>query len=240
MITIDSAVNMLLKPLATQYGFKKKRNTYIRVVNDMVQIFNLKKLYGAKCSVEFSCMPLCAGQEVFGGIYDIDMFAPDEEFVYSKFDESSIYELADKIYYLSENYMFPLFKNSADSKSFFDLSVEFETLLSIRNCSDLQSMQADLEYSLSLSLPLHVIALKNHDYEFAMKHVEFQINNYEEALNKPVSYYSESKMQEIRKLYQECCDLREWIKNGDDTQIDALVAENEQISLQAISETFGI
>lgn len=251
MITVDSAIHNLLKPLATQYGFKKKRNLYIRLVNDMVQVFDLKKMYGAKCSIEFSCMPLCAGHKVFWGTFDIDMFESparqqgdlfisDDRFIYSKDDEASIYKVADTIYYLSKEYMFPLFENSADSKSFFDLWIEYETQLTKRITSDPQSVQESLEYALSLNYQLHAIALKNHDYEFAMKHINWKLDSYEKSFRRYDFDPESDKGQRTIENHRKYSALKEWVENEENAKIDALVAENENTSLQALKEKYRI
>lgn len=247
MITVDSAVHNLLKPLTTQYGFKKKRNVYIRLVNDMVQVFNLKKMYGCKCSIEFDSFPLCAGNTVFFGTHDIDMFEEikyfekqDKRFIYFKDDESSIYRVAEELFNVAKKYLFPYFESTDNSKSHFDTWVNPKTNLYMRRYDDSPNADDALESFCSWNYQLHAIALKNHNYSFAIKHIICKIDSYEETFQKyDFDPESDNGKWDI-EIYHKYVTLKEWVENEDNAKIDAFVAENEDISLQALKVKYRI
>lgn len=256
-MTIDTIFSRTIRPYAKEMGFKKAKQTYYRVVGDMLQTFRLKKL-GYGCSVEFGLAPLCCGiiNSIDIAVYDLDRFhipisAHDYDFgsyyrvneqgEYYKNDETLQY-VSDQLCQLMKEHVFPVFEKANHSSVAFDVIVNMlakaeecrlETLR-IRNSSD--HSQHSFEEYLETEQALCSIALKNYNYDFATKYFRFIIKNNTDWLEiaKDYSWY-ESRVPEVKERIKRNQIIIDQLENNDREAIDKMLYGIEEKSKSLIA-----
>ena len=173
-----------------QLGFIRKQNLYIRVVNDVLQNFNLHTRNNHYFNIEFAVLPLCMDISKFG--YDISRYnlknfelfhsLSDVDWKYDSLSISSIDECLDNISIFIDTYLIPFFQSSTNCEKalsnvlkienlFYENRVKF--MLSIGGKYD-DSYVSNLNYFDSV---IYFLALKAKQYPLALQCRKKQFNS---------------------------------------------------------------
>ncbi len=186
--------NLECKELIKSYGFKKSRpNHYYRIINDVLQIFELEFIFHGTCArvnfgVEPIYSPIPIGLEKyfleFGAKYELNRFDSIIGFEFKRNSEGIIM-CVQKIKSYMKKYLFPFFDRAIDSKLALKEVILFERNFkkicknwNRENGIEIDSKDSEINYNDSSK---YYMALKNKMYNFAKIFLEFEIKLCTEA-----------------------------------------------------------
>ena len=177
------------KELVAPLGFRRKGNTFGRVINDVVQTFTLER-YGSGhlCRVVFLTAPLCSEFECVPiGLLALKRFegSYDEDWFYDAKNSESVSSVIKTITEYMEKHLIPFFERSDSTKTAFETIMEvrklFETrrkahlrLEGIWDCADPDSWVGYYDRD------QYYLALKSGHYDYAIKSITLMLENVRE------------------------------------------------------------
>lgn len=236
----------------SQYGFKKKNKAFVRTINDVMQNFAIEKIgYGRECRVVFAIIPFCLRIEkkhISGGVYSRELsgFEPLE------FGNNTIWNFDPKSeermdYCISQiiiqikKHLIPYFTKADSCKNALGEVIRRDKLFNenikagFRLAGGVDKAQPRAEIDL-LDSTKYFMALKNEDYDFAIKCREALLNQNIDAYNER-RYYShlttailEKDLEKIEKLKDEVYRL----KTRDIDFFQLMIKENEEYSKETL------
>lgn len=237
----------LIKPIVLDHGFKRKRNVYYRVVNDVLQNFCFEKVCsGRECRVRFCVAPLaCRLSEVGIGLDCLKSFDTSEtsmspntwdSWEYDRNEPKSIDACIAEIVRYLKIYLIPYFERADSCQTAlleligFDIRKNEQRITLLNRCGGQD--RADILSVLNLYDGCkYYMALKNKNYEFvllchkailksAMEGYEYakSVDMEEESLNERKEAIARLKYEE-RKLLER-----------DDEYFSKIIWENEEYS----------
>lgn len=217
------------KPL----GFQRNKQTYARVVGDVLQRFTLFRYSsGRSCTIEFGVVPLCmnipyldtGGYSMEKFVIKKDLYSP--AWPYNAASLESVTECLDQLFSCFEKNVLPLFERADSCETAFPELQRMRDLFEDNYYKRLSLYQMEGRRDISndrfYNFPLLYIALKSRNYDYAKKSLEM-INSRGIARD--------------RKLYS---TMLEQLLAGDTKEIDALLQRNEAESLQTIQTLIKI
>lgn len=237
------------------YGFKRKKNVFIRVVNDVLQSFYTEKLsiysYGRECRVGFSVLPLCQkleAERILGGFgvyylrkFEISHWAEgDDRWRYKSIPED-ISACIDEILIYINKYLLPFFERANSCKAALPEVIALEKLfnenriesLKLSDIADKAGPNAELNLSDSTK---YFMALKSGDYDFALKSrkalLEQNMAVYESVQNN--SYMTKEKLHEKEEMLSKLQDEIRHLEEKDWDYFKIIIADNEAYSREKL------
>lgn len=131
MKSIRKMFNENVRLIFTEKGFKRKGDVYFRVINDVVQHFNLTIYSTNDCDVDYSVTPLAAGLEYLpGGRLSLAKASIKtyEGWKYDPKSDESKKNCIEDIIRSIEIYMIPFFERVDDCKSALEETILAEKL----------------------------------------------------------------------------------------------------------------
>jgi hypothetical protein len=236
-----------------QYGFKRKKNVFARLVNDVLQSFYVEKLsispYERACRVGFSVLPICQKLEIepILGVYYLRKFeishcVESDRWRYKSIPEN-IGVCVDEILMYINKYLLPFFERANSCKTALPEVIELEKLfnanrlesLKLSNIADNAEPNAELNLSDNAK---YFMALKSGNYDFALKSrkalLKQSIAAYQSVQNN--KYMTKEKLHEkeeiLSKLQVEILHLEE----EDWDYFNTIIANNEAYSIERLKD----
>lgn len=175
-----------------ELGFKRVKQSYARIINDVLQVFTLKRWrFGYVCTVEFGVRPLCGYVPNYNvGIQTLDKYKIETYggWNYIPNNEESIEQCVRSIVETIESHMMPLFEQADCCKNAPSVLMEAErqfernrlTSLALEGTCD---RAKPFEERILLNSDYYYMALKNGDVGYAEKYLSFKIKHYLDSLN---------------------------------------------------------
>lgn len=228
----------------SSYGFKRKRNVFFRVVNDVLQVVALKKYCsGDACTVEFGLVPLCMKLDqwfLMVGIspynlrrFEVVSWSQWDNWIYNPKSNESVEQCIDSIKISIQKYLIPFFDRANCCKT---AQIEIEKLLDIFEKNRVTSLLAcGISPCTSLAPPeysfaenMYYIELKNKDYSAALKNRRTlrDINSSALETNRRAGipdHMLSNQMQKISLLDETIQKL----EANDEPYFQSLISENE-------------
>lgn len=238
------------------YGFKRKKNVFIRVVNDVCQNFYVEKLgrysYGRECRVGFSVQPLCSKFDrewILSGVglyylkkFELNDFRHMDGWCY-KVDPVSISACVDEIVYYIKRYLLPFFESAASCKTALPDLIALEKLLyknhtSILDLNNIEYVEnSHMEFDIMDNVK-YFMALKSEDYDFALRSrkalLKQNIRSYE-SMDK-IGYLNEESRMERKEQIREIQDEIQKIEEKDWAYIQTMIENNEAYSREELKD----
>ena len=204
-------------------GFRRIRQTYARIVNDVMQTFTFKRYRsGLRCTVEFGVFPLC--QNILYpdfGDYTLEKFEVEtycEDWRYDKSDES-IEKAVQQIDGAIGRNLMPLFAKAGSCESALPALIELdENFQSIRQVAlkrkGIEDCATDWRQASLMNGEKLFMALKIGQYDYAKKAAQAQIPY---------------RFPEDKELLQSIIDQ---LNAGNIEYIEEILTQNEQKSLE--------
>lgn len=210
-------------------GFRRIRQMYARIVNDVMQTFAFKRYSsGRECTVEFGLFPLCQVLECPDiGIYDLRHFEVPtyfKDWSYDRNSEESMNACVQNICSYIDRYLIPLFTEANCSEkalpALIGLDTHFHNVrkLSFQQSGEVDQARLDWRYASLLHEEKFFMALKCGQYDFAREAAQVLI---------PTS------RPEYAQLYQ---SIVEHLDAGDIEYVENILNENEKETLKNLGE----
>ena len=213
----------------TPLGFRRIRQTYARIVNDVLQTFTFMRCRtGHHCRVEFGVFPLCQALEYADlGLYRLDDFEVStylEDWYYDNHSEDSMNACVQQICSYIDHYLLPFFdkancsKNALPALIALDEHIHYvrQTHLQQRGIKDRAKL--DWRYASLLKYEKFFMALKCGQYDYAREAAQVLIPK-----SRP----------EYQKLYRSIIDH---LDAEDMAYIENILYEREQESLKNLGK----
>lgn len=186
----------------TQMGFKRKKNSFVRVTNDVIQIFTLEISRGGySCTISFESTPFCCGAPKGLGIcgtFRIGWFDElrntDGHWKYDPNDENNVNECVESMILSIKKYIITFFDRTTTPAAIFYESFFLEPSLSKK---DRQKLFETNDYNKFCKIniftdPLrYCIALKIKNYDFARWYLDKMLLLTERAYEETKDFVSE-------------------------------------------------
>jgi len=237
----------------SQYGFKRKKQAFVRVENDVMQNFALERLRYGRCRVEFAIIPLCLGIEkeyISGGVYShyLKQFEPIhwtqwDTWEYDPTSEESMDACVKEIVRYLTNYLLPLFDRANSCKTALSELIMVENLF---NNYRIESLKINgIEDRANINTWIHLddsskyyIALKNGDFDFALKSrkalLQQNVNAYNSMSER--GYLTKEGRTRRENAIVKLRDEISRIECLDESYIHQLIIENEAYSLKNLKD----
>lgn len=220
-----------LKPL----GFAKHGNLWCRIVGDVYQGICIEKsaMKTKICNVDFGIVPLCSLIQYPDGVgqYRLDELWPLDSFNLDPVKKVISYnpkvvdaeEVMSKIKKGIEEYVLPMFEECGDCATSFDALIRLQYLIAERRKAVLDYLRLEdcskitPDEGIMLNEHIFFMALKNGDYDFAMKCL-----NLWKKLN-------------VKYRIDWIDDLPLWIAKNDTVSIHNVLQSREEASLKTLS-----
>lgn len=173
------------KPEVLPLGFKRRKNAFVRVINDVLQNFTIEKISsGWACRVDFSIIPLCLRIEkeyISGGVYphylkkfELISGTPSDSWEYDKHSEASMDACLREIMRYVTSYLLPFFEHATNCQTALPEVIRLEKTLNDKWLASRKSSGIEDHAGPNAGLDLldstkYFMALKNGDYDFALK-----------------------------------------------------------------------
>lgn len=235
-------------------GFKRIRQTYARIKNDVLQSFTLKRWRtGYICTIEFGIVAL--GMNIpWVGVepYDLDRFSVDTfgGWEYIPSSEESVKQCVLFLIDTIDEKLIPLFERADCCERAFPALVEMKKLFhqnSLIKSSHSEYKQNDenFEERLLYDSNMYYIALKGGNMDFASRYLTHWIDINENDLQRlnltpelfgsTDEYQLKAKQQRITERIEKLKIQLSMIENNDMTSIEKMIRENEICSCETLS-----
>lgn len=224
-------------------GFVRTRQTWSRIVNDVLQTFTLKRFCrGCISTIEFGVFPLCNDVLfVDMGLYSLERFVPalygrESGWLYDKNSAESVCRSIDAMLHTVDAYLMPLFRRANSSSTALPALIGLDKLFEQKRLSLIGEpipINCGEELSLMCS-EKYYLALKAGDYAFAKKYLHFHIALNERNLEtlSPTAYQAaQQKARYIAKL-SELNKHRAMLAQGNYEYFSGLLKSNEMRNLE--------
>ena len=255
MDTFSSQYQARCKELVQQYGFHRRKNVFIRVINDVCQSFYMEKLsrgpFHKLCRIGFSVLPLCqnvSAQHVEAGVglYYLRKFqisdASEESdgWIYS-LQAESISACIEEISQYLELYLIPFFERANHTQAAFHESIALEKLfqenrlasLQLRGIKDCAANKSEIHL---LDSPRYYMALKNGYYDYAKESCAAFLQQNLTAYERSKSFLSEKIAAERMQIIQEFRHELDLLNAGNAEYFRNLIEKNESYSRKSLEK----
>lgn len=122
----------MFKTIALEYGFKSHKNSFYRVVNDVVQYFVLHKWvpFGRSCTIDFNIYPLCIRVDksnLSSASYDIIRLLDKPcWWEYNPNNNDNVLEVLREMYIATKEHLIPFFEKATDCASAYEALCSLE------------------------------------------------------------------------------------------------------------------
>ena len=253
MKSASGIFNEICKKKYTHYGFVQKKATFIRVENDIIQSFSLKRSrYIPSMTIEFGVCPLCHPQPMYFdvGPFELEHYVVRKDifngvWMYNRYDEASIYECIEKMMGAFDIYVIPFFEQSVDcSTALRALALLEERRIEVRAqersifglckpANELNRKLFDSRY--------YYLSLKAKDISFAK---EFLFHNISIAKNDlklcdfpPYDKMETRRIRVVERL-QRYTEHLEQLERENWSYFEELLANNESAMLTELSKNY--
>lgn len=195
MKSIKSQFNQICNKKYAVLGFRKINNSYVRIIDGLLQIFRLKQYRnGNVCTVEFGILPLCMNIESLDislpyllDSFDVKAHGMSGGWKYSPLSPKSILSCLDAIFTVMDCELMPLFMRTSCSSSALNelirLDEKFDQnrLASIKLLGETDRAEPWENRSL-YAVDKYFLSLKAHNLQYAKEYLLFNIQMYENKL----------------------------------------------------------
>ncbi len=235
----------------TSLGFIKIKKTFARIVNDVLQTFTYIERRNI-CDIQFTVEPLCKNIDFIDvGTYMLSEFSPEvsalyDGWLYDKYSVNSQKDCSQKIFDVVDRYLIPFFRESDCCASALPQLIKLDELfdnnrlkaLALRGSTD--GAPPWQERSLA-SIEKYIMALKSHDFEYALKYIEWWQQKHFWPLMKQRYNPLATKQPDIvysrnEKYFQKLTEHKRKIESNDISSLDMELQIAEQHSIERISE----
>lgn len=229
-------------------NFKKKGDTYYRVINDVMQNVILTKYYGQRrCTLEFSITPLCHGIDnslITAAMYSIKEFEPQpqldswRQWDYDRYSDWSTSDVVDQMMYYVEKHLIPFFEKTITCQKALPEVIELEKLFyrnwiqTADNCGG--TIYFDYAVEVSYDYRKLCMALKSHDSEIAKKCLLRSLKNVLSAKEKNKDFASEETKAEYNQRIDWLNQAIPNIEQNNYSFFDGWLAEGENLSKKTL------
>jgi|GEM_PF-1829440 len=239
----------------SQYGYKRKSNSFARVINDVMQNFTLKKYStGRGCTIEFGIVPLCMRIEKANinggiGIYNLRRFEPVQwdHWDYWDYDpnsEESIDICISELITHINKYLIPLFNRADSCNNGYQELCELDRLfnknwvIGREKYSDGKAIMREEDQKFyrdgvnMLDSCKYYMALKNGNYNLAISHLKaFEQKNMDSYTTMlEGGHLTEADKNRREKKIEELRNKIILIEEKNEKYILSLIQENEAYS----------
>lgn len=235
------------KSLTEQYGFIKKGQAFVRVVNDVMQNFLIERMRSGKsCRVVFSVLPFCMRIEkeyICGGVeaQSLRMFEPyqwyeADEWHYDPKSTQSMDACITEISRFIASYLLPFFECANSSKTalsaWFELDKHFQHTRQIcLQLGGIEDAAAPILDPLSYCRNRYFLALKNGKYALALKSLRILLETCKKNYYYMVDIGISDEDRERREAsIAELTSEAEHLQAYDVAYFEKLLSENEKYS----------
>jgi hypothetical protein len=236
----------------SQYGFKRKKKAFVRVVNDVMQLFSIEKIFsGTACRVLFAIVPLCARIEkhhINGEIYSRDLRRFEVSYdtqsldiweCGSKLKKDDDHCVADILRYLRE-YLIPLFIRADSCKTALPEILAVDKLFCNNRRIHLRHNfiddMAKPDKTIISAFTEYYMALKNGDYITTLEYIQDRLQqsliNYKDRLK--LSYLSKAMIEKDKKAIAKYKETVSRLEAMDIKYFQCLIEENELYSINTL------
>jgi hypothetical protein len=237
MVNFNKTFKEIAKMEFTHYGFKCKGNNFVRVVDDVMQNFNLNlSRSGWSCTVDFGIVPLCYPIEKRNiteglGAYMLRMF--EDNMQWWEFDRKSEISIVNCINELVEyihKYIIPFFERGRNCSNAYHEICSFEKSKS-RPFNNSVKMDDYLKYCMALKIGNYYAALLH------LRAIEQQwVDAYNEMNERGymTKEYEEKTKRGLEKFRKEI----EMVANQDEQAIRDFIHNNEAYSISNLKGVY--
>ena len=193
--------HIVLSEKAKQLGFKRNKNKYIRVINDVYQCFEIERLPYKRIRINFGVLPMCMPSDHYDMLrYDLTQFLPMCDFKYYE-DEESVCKCAENVFAYACKFMFPIFEKATTSTSALSELLQIDKQIEqirIKELNDNNISDGACAFELR-TIPVpekYYYALKIKNYEFVKYCFSLSIENY----NYLIDRHSDKKEYFLNKI----------------------------------------
>lgn len=240
----------------SQYGFNRKKNIFVRLVNDVLQTFYIEKLgihsYERAARVGFSVIPLCQRIETeqvldgFGVYYlrnfEISTLTEGNGWRYKSIPED-IDACVKEILMYTNKYLLPFFERANSCKAALSEVLALEKIFnnnrleSLKLCNIADRLDPNVELNL-LDSKKYFMALKSGDYDFALKSrkalLEQNMTAYHSAQTN--SYMTSKKLHEQEEMLGKLQDEIQHLEEKDWNYFKTMIVDNEDYSREKLKD----
>ncbi len=245
------------KPEVLPFGFRRRKNAFVRVINDVLQDFAIEKISsGWAGRVDFAVLPLCSRiekRDILGGANSHYLKAfepisgtPSDSWEYDRNSEASMDACLKEIVRYLTSYLLPYFEHATSCKTALPELIKLERTLHANLVADRKSSgfeyHADPDAELNLSdNTKYFLALKNGDYDLALRSRQALL---QQNMNSYNSMSERGYLTEEDRLEREegIAELRSEIDRLEARDIDyfqRLLEENEAYSRENLKTVLG-
>ena len=247
------------KPEVLPFGFKRRKNAFVRVINDVMQNFSIERISsGWACRVDFAIIPLCLRIEkryILGGVYshylkefELISGTPSDSWEYDKHSEASMDACLREIMRYVTSYLLPFFEHATNCETALPEVIRFEKILSDKcvaspkssgiedRYSDHDSVLKMLQQHLLSDSSKYFMALKNGDYDFALRSRQALLQQHMDSYNSMSErgYLTEEDRLRRERSHAELRDEIEHLEARDTGYFQRLLEENEAYSRESL------
>lgn len=212
-------------------GFVRRGKTFGRIINDVFQTFSIEYLRSYReWRADFGVLPLCMDivSKCPYGEYDSSMFVIKKEFISIDSAQSfnQLIEVLDSI-------IVPLFSKAIDcATAFNELKIldKKEENIRLKNLTNLciSDSAEPFENRKLWGSVKYYYALKLHDYEYALRHVNYRLQVYERQITNDEQILNDRLFEESFLSSNRCALIQKRLYNTK-TRVEKLEKEKEKI-----------
>ncbi len=253
MKTISKYYNCICEKKYQQLGFSRRKTTFVRMREDILQVFTLKfPREKETCFVEFGIFPLCLPQPIFlsEGSYELENFSVKQYGSSWKYDSGSEKSMMSCVSAMTETidfYLIPFFEKCHNSESALLELVKLEELFDYnrKKCLQLQGEEDKAEPWQERSLfdyTKFYLALKSHNWIYVNRYLNYQVDHYKTSLKSFDSPNAPKQPDSVKKRFLDKLIVRseqlEHLKSGDFNYFDTIVRANEKQMVEYLTANY--
>lgn len=223
-------------------GFKRKKNSFVRIKKDIVQIFTLKVYYGGySCTVEFESLPFCCGKASGLGITSMfqiscfDKLGKLDNWEFNPNDENSINKCVEDLISAIEKHIIPFFERAITPFAIFKESFLLEPTLTKENLEDLLKTNNYEKYckiNIFTDPDRYYLALKTKNYDYASWYLEKHLSLAEKAYDETKNYVSDKNKKEREKYIDSLKDGIKMLELEKYDYFEEIIEKKEQEAIE--------
>lgn len=245
---LEEQYNLLCTKLFQPLGFKKRRNTYIRAVNDIIQkVYLQQSVYGGSYVIGFGMIPLCmelTKEHLTGGVYCLYYLSQlNGEWKWWTYDKNSSDSIDNSLKEVEEiliHKLIPLFIGSESCGSAFDSLCSLERKYYQKRAESAMTKRQDnciRDYIFMLDEYKRYMALKCKNYDYALESYKIKLQQETEALSSVLNFSPEEVIQRRRASIEAIEHKIARLKAKDYPYFNAMLLANEQNSKALLRRT---
>jgi hypothetical protein len=245
------------KPEVLPFGFKRRKNAFVRVINDVLQNVSIETISsGWACRVDFSIIPLCLRIEKeyisweayphYLKEFELISGTPSDSWEYDKHSEASMDACLREIMRYLTSYLLPFFERATSCETALPEVIRFEKTLNDKWLASRKSSgiedHADPDAGLNLlDSTKYFMALKNGDYDFALRSRQALLQQHIDSYNSMSErgYLTEEDRLEREEGIAELRSEIDRLEARDTGYFQRLLEENEAYSRENLRTVLG-